>query len=116
MDGLEVDVAVVGGGPAGAALAAALAPAHRVVLVDRPSHRRARAGLGETLPGAAARLLRELGVWDAFVAQGHPAGGAARSCWPRTPCGTSTAPAGASTARRSTACSGRRPRAAEPGC
>ena len=81
MDGLEVDVAVVGGGPAGAALAAALAPAHRVVLVDRPSHRRARAGLGETLPGAAARLLRELGVWDAFVAQGHPACHARLSRW-----------------------------------
>jgi flavin-dependent dehydrogenase len=76
---LDADAVVVGGGPAGAALATTLAPTHRVVLVDRGSQR--REGLGETLPGAAARLLRELGVWDAFVAQGHPACHARLSRW-----------------------------------
>jgi flavin-dependent dehydrogenase len=40
-----------------------------------------RPGLGETLPGAAARLLRELGAWDGFVAQGHPPCHARLSRW-----------------------------------
>lgn len=68
---IEADVVVAGGGPAGAALAITLAAtgAWRVVLVDRaaPSSRS-----GETLPGAARAVLRDLGVLRAFEEDGHP--------------------------------------------
>ncbi|GAA2492137.1 NAD(P)/FAD-dependent oxidoreductase [Terrabacter carboxydivorans] len=86
---LDADVAIVGGGPAGAALATGLAmlpgPRLRVLVVDRGAPGRdrgtGRPGLGETLPGAAARLLRDLGAWDGFVAQGHPPCHARLSRW-----------------------------------
>lgn len=56
----EVDVAIVGAGPSGAALAAALSPLWRVALVDRdrvPSRR-----IGESLIPAAERVLRTIGL------------------------------------------------------
>jgi 2-polyprenyl-6-methoxyphenol hydroxylase-like FAD-dependent oxidoreductase len=57
----------------------ALAPSHRVLLLDR----RAEPGdrIGETLPGAARRLLETLGAWDRFAAAGHSPCHARRSVW-----------------------------------
>lgn len=73
----EVDVLVAGAGPAGAVCAAVLAAGGcRVALCDRPDDGRFR--IGETLPAAAARGLRNLGF---------PLGAAHRkvrgtlSCW-----------------------------------
>jgi flavin-dependent dehydrogenase len=63
------DVAIVGAGTAGSAAACALAPSLSVALVDRvavPGWR-----IGETLPGAARRLLAGMGGWDRFAAAGH---------------------------------------------
>lgn len=63
------DVAVVGAGAAGSAAACVLAPGASVALIDRvavPGWR-----IGETLPGAARRLLKALGAWDRFAAAAH---------------------------------------------
>ena len=69
-DEVEVDVAVVGGGPAGCAAAISLARlGRRVALLERTSYGAAR--VGETLPPAVQPLLRELGVWERFLADGH---------------------------------------------
>jgi flavin-dependent dehydrogenase len=72
-------VAVVGAGPAGAAAAIALAATLDVVLLDRleaPVDR-----IGETLPGAARRLLETLGAWPRFAGSGHSPCLARRSVW-----------------------------------
>ncbi|WP_434300949.1 NAD(P)/FAD-dependent oxidoreductase [Corallococcus exiguus] len=71
MDTLRYDVAVLGGGPAGAALALALCrhSGLRVVLFERSTY--AQPHLGETLPPDSRRLLARLGVWEAFARQGH---------------------------------------------
>lgn len=65
----EVDVAIVGAGTAGAAAACVLAPAASVALIDRVAVPRWR--IGETLPGAARRLLAAIGALDRFAAAGH---------------------------------------------
>jgi flavin-dependent dehydrogenase len=61
---------VAGGGPAGAAAALALARGGRGVLLldDAPP---GAFRVGEALPPAGRRLLRELGVLDRFLADGH---------------------------------------------
>ena len=65
------DVAIVGGGPAGCATAIALAQdgVRRVLLVEATDYRAVR--IGESIPPITARLLERLGVWSAFVAEGH---------------------------------------------
>jgi flavin-dependent dehydrogenase len=66
----DADVVVVGAGPAGCAAALAVADAGlTVTLLDRD----ARPGwrIGDSLPGAAARVLRSLGAWDRFARAGH---------------------------------------------
>jgi flavin-dependent dehydrogenase len=66
---VEVDVAIVGAGPAGACLALNLAALRRVVVIDRGAGPARR--FGESLAPAARRLLGDMGLWDAFAAQGH---------------------------------------------
>ena len=76
---IEADVAVIGAGPAGAAAALHLAPSRRVVLIERRETAPDR--IGESLPAAAQHLLRELGVWEAFLAEGHAPSFANCSVW-----------------------------------
>jgi flavin-dependent dehydrogenase len=76
------DVAVVGGGPGGCAAALALrahAPGLSVALVEATDYAEPR--VGETLPPPAASLLRHLGVWDAYAAQGHRAAYGTAAAW-----------------------------------
>ncbi|RNF83311.1 NAD(P)/FAD-dependent oxidoreductase [Montanilutibacter psychrotolerans] len=64
------DVAIAGGGPAGAAAAIVLARAGmRVLLADSGCERAFR--IGENLPPSARSLLHELGVLDRVLADGH---------------------------------------------
>lgn len=61
------DVFVIGGGPAGAAVARGLAlRGRRVVLFEATEFDRPR--FGETIAPEANPLLRELGVWDEYAA------------------------------------------------
>ncbi|HWM24850.1 MAG TPA: FAD-dependent oxidoreductase [Chthoniobacterales bacterium] len=72
MTPVSFDVAIVGGGPGGAATALSLrarAPALSVVLIEASHYEAVR--IGETLPPPVRSLLAPLGVWDAFQAQGH---------------------------------------------
>ena len=67
---IEVDVAIIGGGPAGCAVAISLAQlGYRVALLERTNYTKAR--VGETLPPTVQPVLRELGVWERFLADGH---------------------------------------------
>ncbi|WP_338844890.1 FAD-dependent monooxygenase [Massilia sp. W12] len=64
------DVAIAGGGPAGAVCALLLARAGwSVLLADQREGGAVR--VGEGLPPAAKSLLQELGLWPAFCAGGH---------------------------------------------
>ncbi|MDC8748545.1 FAD-dependent monooxygenase [Xanthomonas campestris] len=65
------DVVVLGAGPAGASCALALARAgvERLCLVDGGSA--AGAAIGETIPPDARLLLQQLGLWSAFLGDGH---------------------------------------------
>ena len=69
------DVAIAGGGPAGAAAAIVLARAGcRVLLADAGTVHRPGAGsfkVGEGLPPSARHLLRELGALDRVIADDH---------------------------------------------
>ncbi|WP_051796952.1 NAD(P)/FAD-dependent oxidoreductase [Catenuloplanes japonicus] len=66
----QIDVAVIGAGPAGCAAALTAAGAGlAVTLLDSvavPGWR-----IGDSLPGAAARVLREIGAWERFARAGH---------------------------------------------
>lgn len=75
----DVDITIVGAGPAGAAAAITLAPRHHVLLVHHPS--KAPKPSGETLPGAGRRLLTDLGLWEQFLAGPHTPCHARRSRW-----------------------------------
>jgi flavin-dependent dehydrogenase len=66
------DVAIVGGGPGGAATALALrayVPSLSVVLLEASGYDTLR--IGEALPPLARRLLEHLGVWESFCGQHH---------------------------------------------
>ncbi|WEK07305.1 MAG: FAD-dependent monooxygenase [Candidatus Pseudomonas colombiensis] len=76
---LNADVLVLGAGPAACTLALNLAPQARVLLVDKALE--PVAGLGESLPAAAGRLLRDMGLQQAFLQQGHPPCYSTRSTW-----------------------------------
>ena len=63
-----LDVLVVGGGPAGAAVAALLATwGHSVLVLDRPNPRPA---LAESLPPSCTRLLEVIGVYERVASAG----------------------------------------------
>ncbi|UXI67259.1 NAD(P)/FAD-dependent oxidoreductase [Tahibacter amnicola] len=74
------DVAIIGAGPAGCALACALAPGHRVLVVERHVEA-SRLRIGESLPGAALPILARLGLDAAFLQSGHTPRGATVSAW-----------------------------------
>lgn len=77
----RVGLAIVGGGPAGCAVALTLAQrgVRDVAVFDagRPADFR----IGESLPGAALPLLRRLGVWEGFAQAGHLAAEGSTSLW-----------------------------------
>ncbi len=76
----ELDVLVLGAGPAGAAAAACLAPHCRVALVGgRAAH--AGPAIGESLPASARTALADLGVWQRFQSEGHLPAWTRQSLW-----------------------------------
>lgn len=60
---------IVGAGLAGSTAALNLAPFWRVLLLDRWPTPPSR--IGESLPGAARRLLRDMGLWQGFLDDRH---------------------------------------------
>jgi flavin-dependent dehydrogenase len=76
---IEVDIIIVGAGPAGASLALTLAPRRRVLLVDRAAEPAPR--IGESLVPAARRLFRDMQILEALEAEGYPAYLGNRSHW-----------------------------------
>ena len=76
---ITADAVVVGAGPAGAAFALNLAPFQRVLLLEKRAAPALRPG--ESLPAAARRLLHDMGLWDAFLNQGHRPCHLIRSIW-----------------------------------
>jgi 2-polyprenyl-6-methoxyphenol hydroxylase-like FAD-dependent oxidoreductase len=75
----QVDVVVIGGGPAGSATALLLRKAGFSTLILNPP--RKYSPLGETLPAAAAPILRYLGVWNRFCEQEAPRLDGLASAW-----------------------------------
>jgi flavin-dependent dehydrogenase len=74
------DIAVVGAGPAGSAVATLLARrGHRVVLFERSRFEAPR--IGETFGGELEPLLKALGAWEAFAAMASLPFRAVRSAW-----------------------------------
>jgi len=74
------DVLIVGGGPAGAATAIALARRGiKSVIVERNAAPPPR--VGETLPPAVREVLEALGVWQRFIDDAHDPAVGNRSSW-----------------------------------
>lgn len=76
---LDAEVFILGAGVAGSCAALNLAPLHRTVVVDRAAHPRGR--LVESLPPAAARVLTDMGLLQAFLAEDHDRWQVRRSIW-----------------------------------
>ncbi len=76
----NVDVAVLGGGPAGSAAALALLRhGNSVVVFERSMYDNVR--VGETLPPTVRLLLQSLGVWDQFVSDAHSPSSGTYCAW-----------------------------------
>jgi flavin-dependent dehydrogenase len=76
----DADVVVLGGGPAGCSAAIGLAEqGWGVLLLDRSGP--PRGPFGESLAPGAAVVLRQLGIWDDFLADGHRPCYGNRSAW-----------------------------------
>ncbi|MFP2963057.1 FAD-dependent monooxygenase [Myxococcus sp. 1LA] len=78
------DVAIIGGGPAGSAMAVALrdlAPFLSVVMIERTGYDTHRPG--EALSPDIRTPLSRLGVWSSFLRDGHLASRGTSSCWSR---------------------------------
>lgn len=76
---MHVDVLIVGAGPAGATAALNLAPLRTVAVVERNAEPSPR--IGESLPAAARRLFRDMGLLESFLAEGHAPCYGNRSVW-----------------------------------
>jgi len=79
---VDADVAILGGGPAGAAMGIALrrhAPQLRVLLIDRASGDGRR--IGETLPPGVRPVLEQLGLWSSFLQQRHLPAYGVKTAW-----------------------------------
>jgi flavin-dependent dehydrogenase len=77
---VDFEVAVIGGGPAGAAAALALAQhGRRVCLIEAVPVSPWK--IGETLAPEARSLLQSFGVWDEFVGDGHLVSPGICSAW-----------------------------------
>jgi flavin-dependent dehydrogenase len=77
-----IDVAIVGGGPAGSAAGLSLrshAPGLSIVQIEASAYGAPR--IGETLPPQSRRLLEHLGVWEAFCKQGHAPVAGTTAAW-----------------------------------
>jgi|tagenome__1003787_1003787.scaffolds.fasta_scaffold20740490_1 flavin-dependent dehydrogenase len=76
----EVDVAVIGSGPAGTVTALELARASvRVALIERAANPVAK--VGEALPPRVKPILRSLGLWEKFLGDSHLPCHSNRSAW-----------------------------------
>ena len=74
------DIIIIGGGPAGSAVAITMAHGgFHPVIIERSAYSKPR--IGETLPAAMTSLLIRLGVWQRFLADGHIQSFALRSVW-----------------------------------
>ncbi len=77
--GVHADVVVLGSGPAACSLALNLAPFCHVLMVDKGDGE--GASVGESLPAAAGRLFRDMGLLEAFLQQNHAPCHASRGAW-----------------------------------
>ena len=76
------DVVILGGGPAGTATALSLrqhVPSLSLTIIEQSGYDAMR--IGETLPPLAQPLLERLGVWDAFLEEGHMPAYGSCSAW-----------------------------------
>lgn len=76
---VDVDAIILGAGPAGATAALNLAPFRKVLLIDPAACAASR--IGESIPGAARRLLADMGLLEQFLSDGHVPRYALRSAW-----------------------------------
>jgi flavin-dependent dehydrogenase len=77
----DVDVLVVGAGPAGATAALNLASSRQVLMVDSRSFDSAEPTIGESLAPAAGRLLADMGLLKSFLTHSHKPCYGNRSVW-----------------------------------
>jgi flavin-dependent dehydrogenase len=76
---IDADVAIIGAGVAGCIASIALAPSHRVLLIDREAMPAVR--IGESLPPVARRILQRLDLLDSFNRQHHLQSQGMQSYW-----------------------------------